>query len=54
MLATWTGAQDYDYKAFMVKGAIISHNAEYTKYVEEMFDAVPCDVVQLIIEYAGR
>jgi len=54
VLATWNGAQNLDYKTFMVKNAIISHNAEYTKNVEQMFDAVTYDVVQLIIENAGK
>ncbi len=54
VLATWIGAQNHDYKAFMVKNAIISHNAEYTKNVEQMFDAVNYDVVQLIIENSGK
>lgn len=54
VLATWNGAQNLDYKAFMVKNAIISHNAEYTKNVEQMFDAVTYDMVQLIIENAGK
>jgi nicotinamidase/pyrazinamidase len=54
VLATWIGAQNLDYKAFMVKKAIISHNAEYTKNVEEIFDAVPYDVVNLIIGNAGK
>jgi nicotinamidase-related amidase len=54
VLATWNGAQNFDYKAFMVKNAIISHNSEYTKNVEQMFDAVTYDVVQLIIENAGK
>jgi nicotinamidase-related amidase len=54
VLATWIGAQDFDYKAFMVKNAIISHNAEYTKNVEQMFDAVSYEMVQLLIENAGK
>ena len=54
VLATWNGAQNFDYKAFMVKNAIISHNAEYTKNVEQMFDAVTYDMVQLIIENEGK
>ncbi|MCK9422151.1 MAG: isochorismatase family protein [Bacteroidales bacterium] len=54
VLATWIGAQDHDYKAFMVKNAIISHNSEYTRNVEQMFDAVTYDVVQLIIENTGK
>lgn len=54
VLSTWIGAQNNDYQAFMVKNAIISHNAEYTKNVEEMFDAVSFDVVKLIIENTGK
>jgi nicotinamidase-related amidase len=50
VLATWIGAQDHDYKAFLVKNAIMSHNSDYTKNVEDMFDAVSYDVVQLILE----
>jgi nicotinamidase-related amidase len=54
VLATWNGAQNLDYKAFMVKNAIISHNSEYTKNVEEMFEAVTYDVVKLLVENAGK
>jgi len=50
VLATWIGAQNHDYKAFMVKDAIMSHNSDYTNQVEEMFDAVSYDVVKLILE----
>jgi nicotinamidase-related amidase len=54
VLATWIGAQDRDYKAFMVKNAIMSHNSDYTKNVEDMFDAVSYDVVQLILENSEK
>ncbi|MCX6282236.1 MAG: isochorismatase family protein [Bacteroidetes bacterium] len=54
VLATWIGAQNFDYQAFMVKDAIISHNSQYTKNVEQMFDAVTFDMVKLIVEHAGR
>jgi nicotinamidase-related amidase len=50
VLATRTGAQNNDYKVFMVKDAIMSHSSEYTKNVEVMFDAVSYDVVKLILE----
>jgi nicotinamidase-related amidase len=50
VLATRTGAQNNDYKAFIVKDAIMSHSTEYTKNVEAMFDAVSYDVVKLILE----
>jgi nicotinamidase-related amidase len=50
VLATWQGAKNHDYNAFMIKGAIISHDKGYTRNVEEMFEAVPYDMVKLIIE----
>lgn len=54
VLSTWIGAQNHDYKAFMVKNAIISHNTEYTRNIEQMFDAVTYEMVQLIVEHAGK
>jgi len=54
VLATWIGAQDHDYKAFMVKNAIMSHNSDYTKNVEDMFEAVSYDIVQLILETSEK
>jgi len=50
VLATKTGAQNNDYKAFIVKDAIMSHNSDYTKNVEVMFDAISFDAVELIVE----
>jgi nicotinamidase-related amidase len=54
VLSTWIGAQDHDYKAFMVKNAIMSHDSDYTKNVEDMFDAVSYEVVQLILENSRK
>jgi len=54
VLATWNGAQNHDHNAFMVKNAIISHDNEYTRNVEEMFEAVSYDMVKLIIENSGK
>jgi len=54
VLATWVGAQDHDYKAFIVKDAIMSHNSDYTNNVEDMFDAVSYDVVKLILENSEK
>jgi nicotinamidase-related amidase len=50
VLATRTGAQNNDYKAFIVRDAIMSHNSDYTRNVEAMFDAISYDAVKLIIE----
>jgi len=54
VLATWIGSQDHDYKAFMVKNAIMSHDSDYTKNVEDMFDAISYDAVKLIVENSGK
>lgn len=48
VLATKIGAQNHDYKAFIVKDAIMSHNSDYTRNVEVMFDAISYDAVNLI------
>lgn len=50
VLATKTGAQNHDYKAYIVKDAIMSHNSDYTKNVEAMFDAISYDAVELIVD----
>jgi nicotinamidase-related amidase len=54
VLATWIGAQDNDYKAFMVKDAIMSHDSDFTNHVEDMFNAVGFDVVRLILENSEK
>jgi nicotinamidase-related amidase len=50
VLATRTGSQNHDYNTFIVRDAIMSHNTEYTKNVEAMFDAISYDAVKLIVE----
>ena len=54
VLATWIGAQNNDYKAFLIKDAIMSHNEDYTNNIEVMFDAVGFDVITLILENSGK
>jgi len=54
VLATWIGAQDHDYKAFLVKDALMSHNSDFTNNAEDMFNAVGFDVVKLILENSVR
>jgi nicotinamidase-related amidase len=50
VLATFVGAMNNDYKPFLVKDAIMSHNSDYTRNIEIMFDAVSYNVVKLILE----
>lgn len=54
VLATWIGAQNHDYRAFMVKDAIMSHNSDYTNQIEDMFDAIGYGVVKLIVETSEK
>jgi nicotinamidase-related amidase len=54
VLSTWIGAQNHDYKAFLIKDAIMSHNSDYTNNVEDMFDAVGYDVVKLILDNSEK
>ena len=54
VLATWIGAQNNDYKAFMIKDALLSHDADYTNAIEAMFDAVGPEVVTLVIENSDK
>jgi nicotinamidase-related amidase len=50
ILASKTGAQNHDYKAFIVKDAIMSHDSDYTKNVQVMFDAISYDAIELILD----
>jgi nicotinamidase-related amidase len=54
VLATRTGAYNNDYKPFIVKDAIMSHNSDYTKNAEAMFEAVSYDAVKLIVENSEK
>jgi len=54
VLATWIGAQNHDYKAFLVKDAIMSHNSDYTNQIENIFDAVSYDVVDLLLQNSEK
>jgi nicotinamidase-related amidase len=50
VLATFFGAKDYDYKAFMLKYALMSHDAQYTDQIEIIFGALEMEAVTAIIE----
>jgi len=50
VLATWIGAQNNDYRAFLIKDALMSHNSDYTNNIEAIFDAVGGDIITLVLE----
>ena len=54
VLATYHGALDHDFNAFMIKDALMSHNSTYTNFVEDIFNAVGLRAVALILENAPK
>jgi len=54
VLSTYTDAASHDYKAFMVKDALLSHNEEYTNNVEEMFNAMDLETLMYMIEVSRK
>ena len=49
-LATYMDAASHDYKAFLIKDALLSHKEEYTRNVEEMFNAMDLETIMYMIE----
>ena len=54
VLATYFGAHELDYNAFMLKDAIMSHNSDYTDNVEDIFGAVNFETVKVMLENAEK
>jgi len=50
VLSTYTDAASHDYKAFLVKDALLSHKEEYTNNVEEMWNAMDLETIMYMIE----
>jgi len=54
VLATYYGSKDLDFNVFMIKNAIMSHNSEYTRSVQEIFDTVNYTAMKVMLEYSSR
>lgn len=50
VLATYIGASDHDYKVFMLKNALLSHDADLTKAVQEFTSTISWDAMKLLLE----
>jgi nicotinamidase-related amidase len=50
VLATYHGALDLDYEVFMVKDALISHDAALTKSVQEICKTIDYYALKLVLE----
>ncbi|UCC13039.1 MAG: isochorismatase family protein [candidate division WOR-3 bacterium] len=52
VLATHFAAKDLDYTSFMVKGALMSHDSQYTKFVEHLFETVGWTALKTMLDLA--
>ncbi|MFH1143411.1 MAG: isochorismatase family protein [Candidatus Eisenbacteria bacterium] len=50
VLATYHGAQDLDYKVFMVKDALIGPDAAQTDMIEDICDSVGFTALQVMLD----
>lgn len=50
VISTHFAAKDLDYKVFMLKDAIMSHNSAYTDNIETMFGAVDYEAVSYMLD----
>lgn len=51
VLATHVGANDNDYKVFMIENALLSPNAEHTDFIETIMSSVGFETLSVMIEY---
>jgi len=54
VISTYYGASDLDYDVFMVRDALMSHNAEYTRVVQEFCDSVGYAALKIMLENARK
>ena len=54
VLATYLGSKDLDYTSFLLKDALMSHNAQYTNEIEDIFEAVGYDAVTVMLNNAEK
>jgi nicotinamidase-related amidase len=54
VLATYHTGKDLDFNVFMIKNAIMSHNSEYTRFVEEIFDTVSYTGLKVMLDYSSE
>jgi nicotinamidase-related amidase len=54
VLATYMGSKDLDYTSFLIKDAMMSHNAQYTNEIEDIFEAVGYDAVTVMLNSAEK
>ena len=54
VLATYIEATSHDYKAFLIKDALLSHKQSYTDQIEDIFGALDLETVMYMIDVGKR
>jgi nicotinamidase-related amidase len=54
VLSTYIGAHNHDFKAFLLKYALLSHDSQYTDQIETIFDALGSDAVEVMLDNAEK
>lgn len=54
VLATYFGAEEREFNAFLVKNALLSHKEWYTGMVEDAYDAVSCSQLQFMFDHMKK
>jgi nicotinamidase-related amidase len=54
VLATYYGAKDRDFGVFMIKDAILSHHAPYTKCIEDICDSVNLNTLKVMLDHLTK
>lgn len=50
VLATYFGGIDHDYKTFMIKDGIMSHNSNYTNVIKDICESVSFETMMYMLE----
>jgi nicotinamidase-related amidase len=51
VLATHVGANDHDYKTFMIENALLSPNGEHSDFIETIMSSVGFETLSIMLEY---
>ncbi|MFO7843578.1 MAG: isochorismatase family protein [Bacteroidales bacterium] len=51
VLSTYVGAEDYDYDVFMIENALLSPNAEHTKFIEKIKRSMDFQTLNFLLGY---
>ena len=54
VLATYFGAKNADFNAFMIRNAVMSHNSTFTNNIQDILNALDFEAIDLMLKNAER